>query len=368
MSQQNDIRKFICFAIISGLAATVSACGEAEAPPAPEVRPVRTAIVDPRPIEDDRQAVGEISPRQESDIGFRVAGKVVSRAVDVGVTVKAGDLLARLDEQDFQNRLRSAGADVAAAEAVLTEAANNEDRQSQLLEKGVTTRANYDAAVKNRRSAEAQLDSAKAALELAKDQLKYTELKADFDGVVTAIGAEPGQVVNIGQMVVKLAKPDDVDAVFNIAESAFRDRRTGERPRIIVTLLSNPEIVANGTVREVSPVADPTTRTYRVKVALDDPPKDMRFGASVVGRLKDETAPVVVLPGSALTDDAGKPAVWVVDPGQLTVSLKPITVARYRTDDVVIGTGLSKGEIVVTAGVNRLRSGQKVRLIAGARP
>lgn len=160
-----------------------------------EVRPVRTIVVDPKPIEDDRQAVGEIRPRQESDLGFRVSGKVVSRAVDVGNSVKAGDLLARLDEQDFQNRLRSAEADVTSADAVLTEATGTEERQEQLLTKGVTTRSNYDAAVKNKRSAEAQLESARAALDLAKDQLKYTELKADFDGIVTAIGAEPWDAV-----------------------------------------------------------------------------------------------------------------------------------------------------------------------------
>lgn len=337
----------------------------AEAPP--EIRPVRTVVVDPQPIDDDRQAVGEIRPRQESDLGFRVSGKVVSRAVDLGVSVKAGDLLARLDEQDFQNKLRAAEADVASAEAVLTEAQSNEDRQSQLLAKGVTTRSNYDAALRNKRSAEAKLESARAALDLAKDQLKYAELRADFDGIVTGIGAEPGQVVNVGQMVVRLAKPDQVDAVFNIAEAAFRDRKPTDRPQIFVTLLSNPGITAEGPVREVSPVADATTRTYQVKVSLIDPPPAMRFGSSVAGRMKEKTAPVVVLPGSALFDQGGKPAVWVFDSATSEVSLKPVTVVRYEAGRVVISDGLAKGDVVVTAGVNRLRMGQKVRLLGGAR-
>ncbi|MGD9786103.1 MAG: efflux RND transporter periplasmic adaptor subunit [Hyphomicrobiaceae bacterium] len=329
----------------------------------PEMRPVRTAIVEPRPIDDDRQAVGEIRARQESDLGFRVSGKVVSRAVDVGVTVKAGDLLARLDEQDYQNKLRSAEADVTSAEAVLTEAQANEDRQSQLLAKGVTTRTNYDAALRNRRSAEAQLESAKAALDLARDQLKYAELRADFEGIVTAVGAEPGQVVNTGQMVVRLAKPDGVDAVFNIAESAFRDRKPEDRPQVIVALLSNPSITSEGIVREVSPVADATTRTYQVKVTLTNPPPAMRFGSSVVGRLKAKTAPVVVLPGSALFDKDGKPAVWLFDAKNSEVSLKPVSVSRFEAGRVIIADGLAKGDIVVTAGVNRLRTGQKVRLL-----
>lgn len=354
------VRKPVLLLLVAALSA--GGCKEEAAPPRADIRPIRTVVVDPQPIADDRQAVGEIRPRQESDIGFRVSGKLISRLVDVGVAVKQGDLLARLDDQDFQNKVRSAEADVASAEAVLTEATGSEDRQSQLLAKGVTTKSNYDAALKNKRAAEAQLESAKAGLNLARDQLKYAELTADFAGIVTAIGAEPGQVVNAGQMVVKLAKPDQVDAVFNVAESAFRDRKTGDRPQVIVNLLSSPSIVAEGAVREVSPVADPTTRTYQVKVALENPPAAMRFGASVLGRLKETTAPVVVLPGSALYDKGGKPAVWLFDAPSSSVKLHPVVLARIESDRVVISEGLAKGDVVVTAGVNRLTEGQKVRL------
>lgn len=354
---------FMALAIIVS-ASGLSGCNDAK-PTEEAIRPVRTIVIDPKPIEDDRQAVGEIKPRLESDIGFRVSGKIVSRLVDVGVSVKKGDVLARLDDQDFQNKLRSAEADVTSAEAALVEASATEDRQTQLLAKGVTTKANFDAAVKNKRAAQANLDSAKAALELARDQLKYTELKADFDGIVTAVGAEPGQVVNSGQMVVKLARPDQIDAVFNIAESAFRDRHPGERPQIVINLLSSPGIIAEGQVREVSPVADPTTRTYQVKVTLDHPPPAMRFGASVSGRLKATTAPVAVVPGSALFDKDGKPAVWLFDPATSKVQLHPITVSRYESDRVIVSDGLKKGDIVVTAGVNRLREDQTVRLIEG---
>ncbi len=359
--------KRLLLAIVVGFHASLalSACKE-EKPTEVGVRPVRTVVADPKSIEDDRQAVGEIRPRQESDLGFQVSGKVSSRTVDVGFSVKAGDVLARLDKQDFENRLRSAEADVSSADAVLAEAKNSEDRQKQLLEKGVTTQANYDAALKNLRSADAKLVSAKASLELAKDQLNYSDLKADFDGIITAVGAEPGQVVNVGQMVVKLAKPDQIDAVFNIAESAFRERQGKELPQVIVALLSSPSITAEGKVREISPVADPTTRTYQVKVTLDNPPPAMRFGSSVVGRLKTQTAPVVVLPGSAIYDSGGKPAVWVYDSGSSEVLLQPVSVARFETDRAVISEGLKKGDVVVTAGVNRLRPGEKVRLLDGA--
>lgn len=345
----------------------LAGCDE-PAPAKTEIRPIRTVVADPKPIEDDRQAVGEIRPRLESDLGFRVGGKVVSRDVDVGAMVTAGDLLARLDEQDFQNKLRAAEADVSAAEAVLAEAKATEDRQSTLLTKGVTTRANYDDAVKNRRSAEASLQSVKAALELAKDQLKYAVLTAEFDGIVTATGAEPGQVVNSGQMVIRLARPDQIDAVFNVAEVAFKDRTPNDRPSVVVSLLSSPDVIADGVVREVSPVADPVTRTYQVKVTLENAPPAMRFGASVLGRLKATTAPVVVLPGSALYDKTGEPAVWIYESASSTVTLRPVTVGRFDMDHVVVSGGLAKGDIVVTAGVNRLREGQQVRLLESTNP
>lgn len=343
-----------------GAALLAGGCGS-ETAEAPEVRPVRTVVAEPKPIDDDRQAVGEIKPRQESDLGFRVGGKVVSRAVDVGVTVKAGSTLARLDEQDTQNKLKSAEADVASAEAVLVEAQAAEARLKQLVGTGATTRANYDAALKNMRSAEAKLDSAKASAALARDQLNYTELKAEFDGIVTAVGAEPGQVVATGQMVVRLAKPDEKDAVFAIAESAFRGRAEGDKPEIAVRLLASPDVTAEGVVREVSPVADPATRTFQVKVTLKSSPPQMRFGSSVVGRLRVSTAPVVVLPGAALFEKGGKPAVWVLDVASSAVQLRSVTLARFESDRVVVSDGLKQGDVVVTAGVNRLREGQKVR-------
>ena len=246
---------------------------------------------------------------------------------------------------------------------MLAEAQGTEGRLKQLIATGATTRGNYDAALRNLRSAEARLDSAKAALAMARDQLGYAELHADFDGLVTAVGAEPGQVVSVGQMIVRLALPDEKDAVFAVAESVFRGRPIGDRPEVIVSLLSNPNITADGIVREISPVADPATRTFQVKVTLRNPPAQMRFGSSVIGRLKATTAPVVVLPGSALFDKGGQPAVWVYQPATRSVALQPVVVVRYETDRVVISEGLTSGDVVVTAGVNRLREGQQVRLV-----
>ena len=328
-----------------------------------DIRPVRTLVVDPKSVPDDRQAVGDVKPRYESDLSFRVAGKVLSRRVDVGASVRQGDTLATLDTQDFQNRLRSAEAEVTSADAVLVEARGDEARKAKLLSDGYTPRATYDTVLRNLRSAEARLISAKADLDLTRDQLRYTELKAEFDGVITAVGAEPGQNVNAGQMVVKLARPGDKDAVFSIAETAFADRSSSsEHPEVITWPLSNPELRINGIVREISPVANSTTRTYTVKVTLNDPPPQLRFGMSIAGRLKASSDPVVTLPLAALFEKNGSPAVWVFDQVSGNVTLRQVTVARYETDTAVIAGGLAKGDVVVTAGINTLREGQKVRI------
>jgi len=328
-----------------------------------DVRSARTVVVDLHPIHDDRQAVGEIKPRYESDLSFGVAGKVLGRRVDVGASVKQGDTLATLDTQDFQNRLRAAEAEVAFAEAGLVEAQGTEARKAKLLRDGFTPQASYDTALRDLRSAEARLTSAKANLDLTRDQLRYTELKADFDGVITAVGTEAGQNVAAGQMVVKLARPADKDGVFNLAETAFTDHnRSSELSEVIVWPLSNPDLKVDGVVREISPVADATTRTYSVKVTLKNPPPQLRFGMSVGGRWKATSDPVVALPLSALFEQNGMPAVWVVDGRSGSVALRLVTVARYETDTIVIADGLAKGDVVVTAGANTLRQGQKVRI------
>ena len=341
------------------LVAMLSGCKPEDVPV--EARLVRTLVVDPKPVSDDRQAVGEVRPRYESDLSFRVAGKVLSRLVDVGASVKQGDTLATLDTQDYLNRLRSADADVRSAEAALVEAQGTEARQAKLLKDGWTPKATYDTTRNNLHAAEARLTAAKANRDLIRDQLRYTELKADFDGVITAVGAEAGQNVNAGQMVVKLARPDDKDGVFDIAETAFTEFKDSN-PKVLVWPLSNPNVTVEGVVREISPVADPATRTYTVKVTLENPPPQLRFGMSVGGRLKGQATLAVALPLSAVFEHNGLPAVWVLDQQSNSVTLRPITIARYEANAVVVASGLAKGEIVVTAGVNSLTVGQKVRL------
>jgi RND family efflux transporter MFP subunit len=324
-------------------------------------RPIRTLVVDLKPVGEDRYAIGELKPRYESDLSFRVAGKVLSRRVDVGASVKQGDILATLDTQDYQNRLRSSEADVSSAEAALVEAQTAEARHAKLLKDGATPRAAHDAALRDLRAAQARLISARANLDLARDQLSYTELKADFEGVITAVGAEAGQNVNAGQMVVKLAQPGEKDGVFNIAEAAFTEV-SNKNLDVIIWPLSNPKLTVEGVLREISPVADPVTRTYTVKVTLKNAPPQIPFGVSIGGRLKSQAALGVVLPLSAVFEKNGSPAVWVFDQQSSGLNLRPIAVERYEAKTAVIASGLTKGDIVVTAGVNTLRVGQNVHL------
>ena len=342
------------------LLSALAACHKEEKAASQAVRPVRTVTVELQEGGEQVSLTGEIQPRYQADIGFRVNGKILERPVDVGTQVKKDDLLARLDPQQYRQDFEVAKAEVAAAEAEVTRSQAQEYRQRELLKNGNTTRVQYDQALKTFKTAQAQLDSAQAKQVQASENLGYTELKADNDGVITAIGADPGQVVGAGQMVVRLAQPGEREGVFNIGEGAFKTRP--KDPTVTVHLVSNPEIETAGKVRYVSPQADPATRTYTVRVSLPDAPPQMRLGANVVGTVTLDQGQTVSIPGSALFQKDGKPAVWLVEKDK-TVQLKPITVQRYQGDSVVVGDGLAQGDVVVTAGVQRLLPGQKVALM-----
>lgn len=331
---------------------------------APDIRPVRAITVQPGASTELPTLTGEIKARYESDLAFRIDGKIIERPVDVGSMVRKGDLLARLDPQPRQQDLQAAKADALAAQAILVKNRADEARQVELLKDGYTPRAVYDSAVANLRSSQSQVESTAARLKQAEDNLGYTRLTADADGVVTRVSADAGTVVGPGQAVIRLAQPGQREAAFNVSE-AILDGAPRNQP-VTVTLMSDSRIRVQGTVRYVSPQADPATRTYEVRIALPDAPPAMRLGATVTGSLSLDLNGVLALPGSALVQQDGKPAVWVVDPKTYTISLKPISIDRYSGDSVVLSGGLAKGDIVVTAGVQKLIAGQTVRLLAGA--
>jgi RND family efflux transporter MFP subunit len=273
--------------------------------------------------------------------------------------------VARLESQNERNALRAAQANLAAAEGQLTQARNHFERQDTLLKQGWTTRANHDQAKQAQQTAQSQVDAAEAQLKAAHDLVSFTELKADAPGVVTAVGPRAGEVVQAGQLIVRLARKDGRDAVFDVPAQLIRSAPSD--PRISVSLSDDPRVTAPGRVREVAPQANPATRTFEVKVGLTDPPEAMLLGATVTGRMEVEAVPVIEVPATALTKFNQKPAVWIVDPSNLTVSIRNVEVLRFDPASVAISEGLDTGEVVVTAGVQALHPGQKVRLL-GSEP
>jgi membrane fusion protein, multidrug efflux system len=346
--------------LVAAVMLPLAACSK-EQPKKVEIRPVRVTSVQHAPGGETISLTGQIQAKDQANLAFRIGGRLLERNVTVGDPVTPGQIVARIEPQDYQNALRSSEADLASAQAVLANAQTTESRQSELLSKGFTTRVQYDQAEQQRKTAQAQVESAQAKLQNAKDNLAYTELKSDVAGSVTAKGAEPGEVVAAGRMVLQVARQGGRDAVFNVPSQLIR--RSPKNPEVTVALSDDPAVVATGRVREVAPQADAATGTYVVKVALDDPPDAMRLGATIVGQVRIQSEPVIQLPGTALTQSEGKPAVWIVDPQKKTVSLHPVTVGNYDTSSIIVADGLKDGDLIVTAGVQALRPGQEVRLL-----
>jgi RND family efflux transporter MFP subunit len=337
------------------------ACGTGDEPPAAHVRPVRTVTIAERDVGVPIVLTGSIQAEDEAPLAFRISGRMVERSVGLGARVRAGQVVARLEPQNEQNSLRAARANLAAAQGQLTNARNNLRRQEPLAARGAVSQAELDRAREGFQTASSQVEAAKAQLELAQDQLGFTQLVADAAGVITAVGAEPGEVVSAGRMVVTLARESGRDAVFDVPGQVLRS--APGNVQVTVSLKDDPGVTAVGRVREVAPQADPVTRTFEVRVGLTDPPADMLLGATVTGRIDAVSGAEIGIPAAALTQHDGEPAVWVVDPATTTVSMRAIDVLRYEPDAIVVSSGLAPGDIVVTAGVQALHPGQKIRIL-----
>lgn len=330
-------------------------------PPTPEIRPVRTIVATAHGQGELVSLTGHIRARTEENLAFRIDGRMVARHASVGQQLRPGDLVAELDPQPQHDELRTAQAALAAAQASVREATNNLQRQQTLVKQGWSTQVQYDAAQKTFQTAKASVDAAAAQEHYAQDKLSYTQLLADAAGVVIATGAEPGEVVRAGQTIVTVAQHSGVDAVFDVPDSLIR--RLKPDVTVTVALTDDPKIQTTGHARETSPQADPVTRSYQVKVGLEQPPAAMRLGATVTGQARMVEQPGIELPATALTIEDGKPAVWVFDPKSQEVSLRIVTIVQGDSDTIIVSKGLSAGERVVTAGVHALRPGQKVRLL-----
>lgn len=343
------------------LVLTVSACGEAQAPSG-KGRPVQVFVVEETKIENDVVLTGQITAEQTIAAAFRISGTIVERPVNVGDRVKAGQLIARLEPTQEQNALKAAKASLTSVRGEISTTRSAFDRSERLMAQGFTTRTRFDQALKDLEAAQARLESAEAQVNLAQDRLGFTELRAASDGTVISRNVEVGQTVQPGQTIVQLARDDGRDAVFDVSAQVLKIASSDAR--VQVSLVDNPSVVANGKVREVSPQADPVTRTFKVRIGLTNTPEAMRLGSTVNGRLELASKEIISVPASALTQSGDLPAVWIVDPSSSTVSLRVVDIMRFDPHCVNISQGLEPKELVVFGGVQALHPGQKVQQLS----
>jgi membrane fusion protein, multidrug efflux system len=328
------------------------------------VRPVLSAIVEPTPF-GDPVFVGVVEPRFKTDLAFRVLGRLIARRANLGDTVTEGQTVAAIDRLPLELAVRSAGAELAKAQARLETASAAEQRKRMLILTGATSRQSVDDAEQVRAGAEASVAYAQANLTKAIEQLGYAQVKADFAGVVTGVSAEEGQVVSPGQTVVTVARPDVREAVVDIGSDFPVPLRIGLPFSVSLQLL--PTVQVEGRIREIAPQADPVTRTYRVRIALRDPPPSFRLGSTVTVKLGGDQSSMLRLPTSAILSKDGETFVWVVDLPASTVSLHKVDLV-VDGPGVRVSGGVAAGARIVTAGIHSLKSGQKVRIEQDATP
>jgi RND family efflux transporter MFP subunit len=355
---------YFCISLLIAVSA-LSACSK-PTPAEESVRAVKVITVGADAQHTNTEYSGEVRPRVESHLGFRVAGKIIRRSVELGQKVRAGDVLAQLDPQDYKLGADAARAQLAAAATNRDLAAADFRRFKDLREQNFISSAELERRETTLKAAQAQFDQAQAQLSGQGNQLVYTTLVADVSGVVTAVDAEVGQVVAAGTPVVRIAQDGARDVVFSVPEDKVQAVHVGSAAQV---LLWGSQQTSHGTVREVAASADPVTRTYSVKLTTDG--KDvLPLGATVTVTAEafaHGDTPVIKLPTSALLREANGSAVWILDSATMTVKLKPIDIATADGNEVVVRSGLQPGMQVVVAGVHVLQPGQKVSLYQAAR-
>lgn len=362
MHATSSMSRLVAIAALLAAAAALAGCKEDRAKAADReqsTRPVLVQRVAYVSREPSRSFVGTIRPRIESDLGFRVAGKVERRLVNVGDRVRRGQELAQLDKVDLGLQAEQAEAELRAATASLRQAAADLERATTLSAKGYTPVASLD----RQRAAEAESRSrvsrAERALNIARNSLSYAALTADADGIVMATSVEPGQVMSAGQAAIRVAHTGEKEAVVAIPE-AF-----GVAPgqKANVGLWSKPGSAYAARLREIAPSADPTSRTYLAKFSIPQADEIVQLGMTATVTIEaGDGEKVVRLPLGALYSQGAGPSVWVVD-GEGKPTLKPVKVAAYEAREVLVGSGLSEGDRVVTLGVAKLDEGQKLRVV-----
>ena len=352
------------YALIVALAGVtaLAACSKTETAPDP-VRAVRTLTVSSQTAGGAYEYAGEVKPRTESRLSFRVGGKMLKRAVDLGDTVKAGQVLAQLDPQDLRLGQDAARAAVAMAQAGYDQNSADFKRYKDLHDQGFIGPAELDRRDMALKTARAQLDQARAQSSVQGNQASYAALPADASGVITGIDVEPGMVVAAGTPVLRLAHDGPRDVVFSVPEDkvSLVKAMAAQPGRFKVRMWGADAPALPATIREISAAADPVTRTFLIKADVGSA-SGMRLGQTATVSMElPQVAGVTKLPLSALREDQGKSTVWLVDRGNMTVRSQVVTLAGADGNEAVISSGLAPGQVVVTAGVHVLNPGQKVK-------
>lgn len=345
-------------AVIAAL--LLAACGQKQEAADP-VRPVLTITVAPGATATRDVYSGEVRARVETDLAFRIGGKIAARLADAGVRVSKGQVLARLDPEDVKLAAAASRAQLASAEAEHALARAELERAGDLLAKKFISQSAYDTRQTAYAAAKARVDQARSQAAITANQQAYATLAADADGVIVSVSAESGQVVAAGQPVLRLARNGEMEILINVPEGQVARFRAGQD--VAISLWAEPKIHFPGRVREIAGGADAVTRTFTVRVSVLQAPPSLRVGMSANVALRPAVdAGLVVLPLTALVRQGDAAAVWVVDPKTLQVQSRPVQVGQYREDGATILSGVSAGEIVVAAGVHKLRANQVVRV------
>ncbi len=364
------MRRSLVPTVVLLTALTLNACHRAPAHSRTADAPVPVRVT--RVVFTPRQSVlvlsGSVQARTLADLAFRVGGKVVDRPVEVGDHVRAGQVLARLDRADLELSFEAAESTLQFAIADAANARADFSRYQRLGRKSPAfLPSEYDHRLAAMRMADARLLQASRQVALAKDQLNYGTLRADADGVITALPMQVGQVVAAGQTVASLAHTAQTEVVVDVPENRLAQVR--KAARIDITLWADPGHKLTGRVREIGAQADAASRTFAVKVTvLDPPPNLLELGMTATVRfVSPPRTPVAILPATAITDRNGAPAVWVFDPNAQHAMLQPVHIAGYGGDgSVAIASGVSPGEQVVTAGASEIDPNIRLFAWAGA--
>ena len=326
----------------------------------PVIRPARVVEINYKKQSLSLMLAGTVVPRIESTLGFRVSGKIVQRSVDVGAVVKAGDVIASLDPADYRLAVDNARAALASADADYARAKADHERYLNLRGSTAFVPQTLDQRQSIASTALARVDQARSQLASAENNLAYTVLSADTAGVVTAVQAEVGQVMAQGQGVVRVARTNELEIVVGVPEHRLKVVR--EAKDASFELWSDPGQRHAAKLRELSPSADPVTRTYAARFSIIDPPEFIGLGmTATLGFERPDARPVAEVPLSAIFQRGTQPAVWVVDRSSGVVELRPVAIARWRDDTAAILSGVKDGELIATAGVHKLETGQKVK-------